>query len=231
MELRILSGGAAQGVVTALQQQFAADSGANIQGSFSAVMAMKDKLLDGEPCDVVILTAALIEELTRSGHLLAGSGAPLGRVRTGIAVRSGEPLPEIADRASLRESLCIARGIFFPDPQRATAGIHFVNILKQLGIHDEVEPRLRPYPNGASAMQALAQTTETQLIGCTQITEIKYTQGVTLVSPLPQEFELTTVYSAAVCSRSAHPETAACLVQLLSGRQSASLRAAGGFEF
>jgi len=231
MELRILSGGAAQGVVGALQQSFAADTGAVIAGTFGAVGAMKDKLLAGAPCDAVILTAALIEELTRSGHLLAGSAAPLGRVRTGIAVRAGEPLPMIADRDSLRASLTQARGIYFPDPDRATAGIHFVNVLKQLGIHDEVLPRLRPFPNGATAMRALAQSAEAKQIGCTQITEIKYTEGVTLVGPLPKEFELATVYSAAVCSGSAQPETAAALIELLSGARSAALRSAGGFEF
>ncbi|HUW39165.1 MAG TPA: substrate-binding domain-containing protein [Rhodocyclaceae bacterium] len=231
MELRILSGGAAQGVVGALQQSFAADTGAVIQGTFGAVGAMKAKLLAGAPCDAVILTAALIEELTRSGHLLAGSAAPLGRVRTGIAVRAGEPLPMIADRDSLRASLTQARGIYFPDPDRATAGIHFVNVLKQLGIHDEVLPRLRPFPNGATAMRALAQSAEAKQIGCTQITEIKYTEGVTLVGPLPKEFELATVYSAAVCSGSAQPETAAALIELLSGARSAALRSAGGFEF
>ena len=231
MDLKILSGGAAKGVVTALQQDFAADTGAVIAGTFGAVGAMKDKLLAGEACDVMILTAALIEALAASGHLVAASAAPLGRVRTGIAVRTGEALPMIADRDSLRASLVQARGIYFPDPLLATAGIHFVNVLKRLGIHDEVRSRLRPFPNGATAMGALAQSTEAGLIGCTQITEIKYTEGVTLVGPLPKEFELATVYSAAVCSGSAQPETAAALVKLLSGSRSAPLRAAGGFEF
>ena len=231
MDLHILSGGAAKGVVTALKQSFSAEAGAELKGTFGAVGAMKDKLLAGEACDVMILTAALIEALTASGHLVAASAAPLGRVRTGIAVRTGEALPMIADRDSLRASLVQARGIYFPDPLLATAGIHFVNVLKQLGIHDEVQSRLRPFPNGATAMRALAQSTEAKQIGCTQVTEIKYTEGVTLVGVLPKEFELATVYTAAVCRRSAHPETAAALVKLLCGPRSAALRAAGGFEF
>ena len=230
MDLPILSAGAAKGLVTALQQGFAADTGASIVGSFGAVGAMKEKLLAGEACDVIILTAALIEELTQSGHVLAGSSAPLGRVRTGIAVRTGQPLPDVSDRASLRASLLMARGIYFPDPKLATAGIHFLNVLKQLGILSEVEQNLRPFPNGATAMMNLAQTTEAQLIGCTQITEIKYTQGVTLVGLLPKEFELSTVYSVAVCSKAARPDIARRLVELLSGPASQAMRAEGGFE-
>lgn len=231
MDLPILSAGAAKGLVTALQQAFSVDTGASIQGSFGAVGAMKEKLLAGEPCDVIILTAALIAELTQSGHVLAGSSAPLGRVRTGIAVRSGQPLPDISDRAALKASLLAAKGIYFPDPKLATAGIHFLNVLKQLGIYSDVEPNLRPFPNGATAMLNLAQTTEAQLIGCTQITEIKYTKGVTLVGLLPKEFELSTVYAVAVCSKAAHPEIARRFVELLSGRESEAMRAEGGFEF
>jgi molybdate transport system substrate-binding protein len=231
MDLRILSGGAAKGLVTALQPAFTADTGVGIQGTFGAVGVMKEALLGGAPCDILILTAALIEELTASGQVLAGSAAPLGRVRTGIAVRSGQPLPDIADRAALAASLRAAGGIYFPDPQRATAGIHFVNVLEQLGIRSAVEPQLRPYPNGAAAMLQLAQTTEPHLIGCTQITEINYTEGVTLVGPLPKEFELATVYSVAVCSNAAQPEMARRFAEFLSGPHSTALRKDGGFEF
>jgi molybdate transport system substrate-binding protein len=231
MDLRILSAGAAKGIVQALQQEFLLASGAGAQGTFGAVGMIREKLLANEPCDVIILTAAMIEELTQAGHVLAGSSAPLGRVRTGVAVRTGEPLPDISNRDSLKASLLSCDGIYFPDPERATAGIHFVNVLKRLGIHEQLASKLRPYPNGATAMLKLAQTTEPALIGCTQITEIKYTEGVTLVGLLPEEFELSTVYSIAVCSKAAEAEIARRFVELLAGEKSQALRAEAGFEF
>ena len=58
--------------------------------------------------------------------------------------------------------------------------------------------RLRPYPNGATAMRALAGARRTSPIGCTQVTEILNTPGVALVGPLPKQFELATVYTAGV---------------------------------
>ncbi|MDB5774255.1 MAG: periplasmic component of an type molybdate transport system-like protein [Herbaspirillum sp.] len=231
MNLRILSAGAAKGLVTALQQPFTADTGIDVQGTFGAVGAIKEQLLAGAPCDVIVLTAALIEELIKSGRVLAGSSAVIGRVRTGVAVRTGQPLPDISDRESLAKSLLAAKGIYIPDAQRSTAGIHFVKVLEQLGIRGDTESRLRSYPNGAAAMGDLAQTSEAQLIGCTQITEINYTEGVTLVGPLPKEFELATVYSVAVCSNAAQPDVARRFVDLLSGSASEKVRAAGGFEF
>jgi molybdate transport system substrate-binding protein len=230
MDLHVLCAGAARGLVRAMEPALVAETGAGVQGSFGAVGAMKEKLLAGEPCDVIVLTAALIDELAADGRVERDSVAPLGRVGTGVAVRTGEPLPGIVDGAALAASLRAAAGILFPDPARATAGIHFVGVLKRLGIYADVEPRLRTYPNGATAMRELAQASQPGLVGCTQITEINYTPGVTLVGALPAEYALSTVYSVAVCTKAVQPEIAWLFADLLAGPASAGLRAAGGFE-
>ncbi|RXZ37058.1 ABC transporter substrate-binding protein [Oxalobacteraceae bacterium CAVE-383] len=234
MNLNILSAGAAKSLVTSLQSAFCSDAGVGVEGSYGAVGAVHEKFLAGEPCDVVVLTDALIAALADSGQVLAGSGVPLGKVRTGIAVHDGAPLPDIADRAALSAALLAAQEIYVSDVQRSTAGIHFANVLRRLGIHEQVEARLRAYPNGAVAMAELAKAAAggpaMARIGCTQITEIVYTGGVTLVGPLPPEFELSTVYSVAVSSKAAQPELAKRLIALLTSAQSQALRTAGGFE-
>jgi molybdate transport system substrate-binding protein len=228
--LHLLSGGAAYGLVSKLEARFAADTGCKIIGTYSAVGAMRDQLLAGAACDVLILTAALIGQLQASGHVLAGSARPLGTVRTGIAVKAGEPAPDVATPEQLRTALLNAKGIYFPDPQKATAGIHFMNVIKKLGIEAQVADRLRPFPNGASAMGAMAQSTETGLIGCTQCTEILYTAGISLVAPLPKAFELATVYTAGVSAAAGSPQAAAALVALLASPEVAAIRREGGFE-
>ena len=101
MNLTLLSGGAAQGLVTALAPQFKAETGADIDATFGAVGAMRDKLLAGAPADLLILTASLIAELTQAGRVVAGSAADLGAVATGVAVRSGDPAPAIGDAVSI----------------------------------------------------------------------------------------------------------------------------------
>ena len=230
MQLAILSGGAAQGLVSALGAQCKAETGCEIAGTFGAVGAMRDKLLAGAPADLLILTSSLIAELTRSGHVLPGSAVDLGVVRTGVAVRSRDPKPPIGDAATLRSALLAADAIYFPDPKLATAGIHFAKVLDALGIAGEVAARLRPFPNGAAAMQALAGAPDARAIGCTQVTEILNTSGVTLVGPLPRQFELATVYTAGVCTRAALPDQAMRLAALLGGDAALSARERAGFE-
>jgi molybdate transport system substrate-binding protein len=228
--LHILSGGAAQGLVSQLQESFQSQNGCTLVGNYGAVGIMRERFLAGEPCDVLILTRAQIEQLTQSGQVLSGSARSLGKVKTGVAVRAGEPWPVVGTPAELKAAMLASAGIYFPDPVKATAGIHFMNVLKQLGIDTQVASRLRPYPNGATAMRALSEANEKNLIGCTQVTEILYTPGVKLVAPLPKEFELATDYVAAVSAQAAQPQTAAALVDLLTHPQVASLRQAGGFE-
>jgi molybdate transport system substrate-binding protein len=230
MEVHILSGGAAQGVVRGLEQAFLQQTGARLQATFGAVGMMKEKLLGGAPCDVLILTQALIDELEATGRVEPGSAAPLGRVKTGVAVKAGEAQPDVSTADGLRAALLAARGIYFPDPQKATAGIHFINVVKKLGILNEVEAALRPFPNGATAMAQMAEANEPGLLGCTQVTEILYTPGVTLVAPLPAEFELATIYTAALSTRADQPEMARQLIAALSGDASRTLRQQGGFE-
>jgi molybdate transport system substrate-binding protein len=209
----------------------APESGTIVDGQFAAVGVMKQTLLDGAPCDVIILTAALIDGLVAEGHAMPGTAAALGRVATGIAVPIGAPAPDVADGPALASALRAARAIYFPDPTRATAGIHFVDVLKRLGILDEVTPYLKPFPNGATAMAAMAKDRAPRSIGCTQVTEILYTEGVTLTALLPEGFGLETIYTAAVASRAQHPEDAKRFVELLSGPSSAAIRRAGGFSF
>jgi len=228
--LNLLCAGAVQGLVRLLQPRFSAETGATLNARFGAVGAMKEALAAGAPCDVMIVTDSMVVELQASGALSLKPPAPLGRVRTGVAVRSGEPRPDIATPAALAASLRAARAVYFPDPQRSTAGIHFASVLERLGLSEELAPRVHTFPNGATAMRELADI-GTGGIGCTQITEIMYTPGITLVGPLPDEFELATVYTAAVALRAAQPVLAQRFIDLLAGPATRAMRADGGFEF
>jgi molybdate transport system substrate-binding protein len=229
-ELRVLSAGAAESVAAALMPVFAATTGTHVRATFRAVGVLREMFLAGEPCDVLVSTAAMLDDFARGGRVVAASIRPLGRVQTGIAVRSGEPPPAIGNCDLLRASLAAATGIYLPDPERATAGIHFVKVLRALGLYDELASRLHAYPNGASAMDALAQSREDGVIGCTQVTEINATPGVTLAGVLPAPFELATPYAVATCTSARDPELAQRFVQMLSGPDSFKSRRDAGFE-
>jgi molybdate transport system substrate-binding protein len=230
MRVEVLSGGAAQGLVDALEAQFKAETGCDIAGTFGAVGAMREKLLAGARADLLILTSAIIAELARSGHVIAGSAVDIGLAPTGVATRAGDPVPSVGNADELRAALLAANAIYFPDPKQATAGIHFAKVLDRLGIARDVAARLQPHPNGATAMRALSQSEAARPIGCTQVTEILATPGVTLIGPLPKGYELATVYTAGVCKEAALPTEAKRLAALLGGDAAREARAKAGFQ-
>jgi molybdate transport system substrate-binding protein len=213
--LRILSGGATHGLVEKVRAAFEAASGCTIDGTFSAVGAMRDRLLAGEPADVMILSRALIDELAASGHVVKASVTDVARVATSVAIRQGDPTPDVATTDGLRAALAAADEIHFPDPAQATAGIHFAKVIRQLGLWDTVNGRVKLAPNGATAMRALAASSAAHPIGSTQETEIRATPGVVLVAPLPPGCDLTTIYTAAVTTSAKRPAEATALIRRL----------------
>lgn len=228
--LHILSGGAAQGLVSRLQPAFEARHGCRIEGSFGAVGLMKEKLIGGDLCDVLILTDALIRQLAQEGRADAASARPLGLVKTGLAVKQGAPDANVHSPEALKALLQQAGAIYFPDPAKATAGIHFMKVLQGLGVAESLASRLRTFPNGATAMAALAQAPEGNAVGCTQVTEIMITPGVRVTGLLPAPYELATTYTAAVATGGDEPGLASELIAALTSPEATQVRRDCGFE-
>lgn len=227
--LKLLSGGAAQGLVGRLAPVFKEKHGCTIDGTFGAVGMMRDKLEAGEPADLLILTREIVNDLAENGWVEPDKVVDVGGVEAGVAVREGAPHPSVATPDALREALLDSDEIYFPDPLKATAGIHFAGVLRKLGIAEQVSERTCLFPNGATAMRALAESGAGKAVGSTQVTEILMTPGVSLVGPLPAGLDLVTVYTAAVCASASQPDLANRLIELITAADSLAQRQEAGF--
>ena len=225
MKLRLVSAGAAQ----ALVGDAARAAGVEIAGTFGAVGAMLEKLEGGEPADVVILTRAQVDALAAQGRVVPATVADIGTVATAIAAREGDEPVDVSSEASLRAALLGADAIYFPDPTRSTAGIHFAKVLATLGIAEQVKAKVRNFPNGATSMREMAAA-RGHPIGSTQATEILATPGIRLVAPLPRGFDLDTTYTAAVDARASDAGAAGDFVARLTSAAGRAQRKALGFS-
>ena len=230
MILHVLGAGAAKGLVADLTEAFTAATGAAIRGVFGPVGAIGDQLGAGHSCDVFISTANEIERFTARGFLRAGSPAPIGTVRTAMAVPEGFPVPDISSSAAFAATLRAAGALYLPDPDKSTAGVHVLGVLKTLGLDTALGSRLRAFPNGALAMRTMADERTAGALGCAQATEITYTAGLTPVGPLPAEYDLSTLYVVAMSASTAAPDLAQRLIDDLTGAGSRHPRIKSGFE-
>jgi molybdate transport system substrate-binding protein len=228
--LNVLSAGAAQSVTERIAARFTARTGCRVWADFGAVGAMKARVVAGEPVDVIILSASLIEDLAASGHLAAGSRRDLGTVATGVAVRRGTPLPEVSTARALRGNLLAAGRIACPDPEVATAGKIVMRAIELLGI-GEVRSRMAFFPNGHAAMRWLAGSRGLLEMGITQNTEIRASKGVTYVGALPDELQMKTIYAAGISARASSAGRAADFVAQLTGPAARPVLVAAGYEF
>ena len=228
--LQVLCAGAVKGLVQAAQARFRSTSGAEIEARFGAVGAMKEALMSGAACDALIVTDAMLRALQGNGAIAGEASAAVGRVRTGVAVREGEPVPAVDTAEALKAALLAAPAVYLPDIVKSTAGAHVASVIDRLGLRAAVAGKLQVFANGATAMTALANAGAFGAIGCTQVTEIVYTPFLTFAGTLPDALGLATTYSAGVSATASEPALAARFIALLCGPELASLRRDGGFE-
>jgi molybdate transport system substrate-binding protein len=230
-KIKMLSGGAVQGLVAQLHDSFMAETGYEVECVFDAVGTIESGLVDGEAADLVALTDAQITQMELDGHVVAGSARILGVVKTGIAVRKGDDSPDVSTADAFEAALLVAGGIYIPDPEQSTAGAHIIRVLRKLGIdEDALKTRLHIFPNSEDALAELAKGEGKGLLGCIQTTEIRFAPDVVFAGLLPGKLGLSTIYSVAVTSRSKNPELAARFISKLIGVDAAPLRVAIGFE-
>jgi molybdate transport system substrate-binding protein len=107
-----------------------------------------------------------------------------------------------------------------------------MKVLKTLGLAESHRDRFATFPNGAAAMRAMAAAGDVRAVGVTQCSEILYTEGVQLVGALPGEFELATVYAAAITTKATADgrRDATRLLTALANADNAATRSGAGFE-
>ena len=178
--LSLFATGAVQASVMAAVPGFATQNGLTINFTFGSAGSLRDQILTGTSgADVAIVTPAAITALDAKALVHAGSRVDLAQIGSGLAVRSGDELPDISDSDKFKAALLAADEIYYSDPALATAGAAFIKICTTLGIADTcaAAPNGKGHtaPTGADAMAAMALSTATTVVGVTQISEIKST--------------------------------------------------------
>jgi len=228
--LRLLAAGATEDSVRDTIQAFEAKSGLSVAFEFGAVGALRDRVLAGEPADLVVVTPVIIQALEAQQRVRAGSRVDLGKIGGGIAVRAGDPLPAIDTPEALEQALLDADEVYYADPAIATAGAALMKVVDTLGIGDQVRAKGQIAAGGKAAMQNMTLSSAPRVIGATQISEIKAVPAALLVGGYPAPLQVETTYSAIILERTARADDAAQLIQFFAGPDFQARLAQSGFE-
>ena len=226
-EVTVISGGAVEPGLRAAAAAFEKETGHSVRLTFNTTPQIREQLSLAVAFDVVIAPPAVVTEFSKSGTVERG-GVDLGSVGSGVAVRPGAPVPAIATPDDIRRAVLEADSVVF---NRASTGLYFENLLKKMGVWDQVEPKTTRYATGGEVMKhALKGTGREVAFG--PITEIllEKDHGLVFVGPLPPEIQNYTSYVATPTRAGVGKEAAQSLVAFLGGPVAKALFAAAGIQ-
>src|SRR5712671_6886371 len=226
-EIRVLSAGAVEPGLRAAAAAFKKQSGHDVNIAFNTAPEIRKRIGGGETFDVVIAPPAALDEFAGAGKVTADR-VNLGRVGLGVAVRPGAAVPDISGSEALKRSVLAADSIVF---NRASSGIYLENLLKKMGIYEQVEARTTRYSDAAAVMEHVLKGKGRE-IGFGPVTEILQhrEKGLKLVGPLPSEVQNYTSYSAAPMTAAANAEPAKAFVRYLGSPESKALFVGAGID-
>ena len=232
-ELRILSSAAMREIVLDLGEAYRRSTGVKLSSEFTRSPLVRDRIRAGEAFDVVITTQSRIEELAKADKVIPGSAAALARSRIGVAVRAGQPKPDVGSVAAFVAALRAAKSIACADPAFGTAsGLYLVELFDRLGLTAELRPKthLVGAVEGSPVVVCAAVAYGEAELGIQQIAEIVAVPGIDLVGPLPAEIQHTTMFAAAVGSTARNPALARAFVAFLASEGAKHVLAAHGMD-
>jgi molybdate transport system substrate-binding protein len=135
-----------------IARAFEAKSGHKVIATFAGTAPITKMLNDGQVFDLVIIAGENVDQLATAGKLVAGPHPGFAKSGVGLALRNGLPKVDVATPEAVRKALLEAKSLAY---SAGPSGLHAANVLKTLGIADEVAGKTRQYPSGVETTNGL----------------------------------------------------------------------------
>ncbi len=179
-----------------------------------------------EAVDLVIVADSVIDQFVQAGFIISGSKVRIAASGIGMAVRAGDPAPDMASPEALKQTLLSARCIAY---SASESGKYLTTVLFQrLGIEKECLPKSRFVGGGERTGDVVARG-EADL-ACQQLSELYPVQGIDHITPLPGELQKISIFSAGVAAWSEDPACARVVMAFLSGESAREVIRQTGLE-
>jgi molybdate transport system substrate-binding protein len=224
-EIKGISSMATRQVLAELAGGFQQRSGVTVAiESVGGVDAAK-RVVAGEAFDVVILASDAIDKLIASGHVQAGSKVDLVRSGVAVAVRTGGPLPDISTEAAVREAVLAAPSISY---STGPSGVALARLFERWGIAHEIQGRIVQAPPGVPVGTLVARGEVA--LGFQQFSELLNLEGITVLGPLPDAIQITTTFSAGICTGSPCAAEVRAMLDYMNSADAADAKRRQGME-
>ena len=205
-----------------LLPQFERASGHKVESLWVASVQMMSRLKGGEAVDLVILSAASLDELRKAG--IVAERTDLVKSGIGVAVKAGAPRPDISSGEAVKRAVLAAKGVAY---STGPSGLYLVRLFQRMGIADQIKHKVtqtQGHPSGGVVARGDAE------IAFQQISELLPVPGIELVGPLPPDIQEITVFAAGLHANAKSPDAAKALVKFLTSPVAAPVIRSKGME-
>jgi molybdate transport system substrate-binding protein len=214
-----ISSMATRGLLAELARTYLQQHGVAVQIEATGGVYAAKRVLAGDVFDVVVLASDAIERLIAAGWVLPGSRVDLVRSGVAVAVRAGAARPDISSETALRRVVLAAASIGL---STGPSGVQLAQLFERWGIAEQIQARTVVAPPGVP-VGALVARGEVAL-GFQQLSELIPLDGINIVGPLPAEVQITTTFSAGLCSGSTQPQAARALLGFLASPETSDAK-------
>lgn len=193
--------------------------------SWVGMVEILKRIKGGESTDLIIGSAAAVEELIKAGKIVPASRTDLAKAGVAVAVRKGAHKPEIGSAEALKRALRAAKSIAYSS---GPSGVYLSGLFQRWGIAEELKARITQTPPG-TAVGGLVARGEAE-IGFQQFSELLPIAGIDIVGPLPPDIQIITVFSGGIHVAAKQPDAAKALMKFLASPAAAPVIRKKGME-
>jgi molybdate transport system substrate-binding protein len=228
-EIKVFCTQALKGVMANVGPQFERETGNKLVITYGATGGLVNQVNKGEAFDVIIVVKPALENLAKQGKVVEQSRTDVARAGVGVAIRRGAARPDISTVEAFKRTLLNAKSISYTNPaEGGTSGIYIAEVIKKLGLAEQLAPKTKLAPGGTSSGTIVAAGDAE--LAMQMISELVPVPGVEILGPLPAEIQSYSVLSAGVSPGAADQSAAKRLIAFLSSPAVAPVLRERGLE-
>jgi molybdate transport system substrate-binding protein len=212
-------------VLSQLVSQYERGSAQAVTTEAAGGVDVAKRVQAGEPVDIVVLAANVIDKLIGDGKLVAGSRVDLVKSGVAIAVRSGAPNPDIGTEEGVKRAVLAAKTLSF---STGPSGLYLEKLFERWGILGDIRSRIVVPPPGVPVGSLVANGTVE--LGFQQLSELLNLKGIEVVGALPAAIQTVTTFSGGVSANCSRPEVARAVLDYMASPAASDVKERYGME-
>jgi molybdate transport system substrate-binding protein len=225
-EIKVVASVGVRAVLTDLAPAFERASGHKLSIIYGTAVPLKRQIDGGETFDVVVLVPAMLDDLVKQTRVVSGTSTDVAKVGVGVAVRKGEPKPDISSADTFKKTMLAAKSIVYTKESQTSAVL--IPVMDRLGIAAEMTPKTILETSSSATAQNVANGKAEH--GFILISEILPVTDIELAGPLPAELQRYVVFTAGIGATSKDTAAARAFIDFLKAPAATPVLKANGRE-